>query len=68
MSANEQLPALVDCKGLMEELGVARATAEAIMRQLEIVTFPDLRKTFVKRADVHRLIAERTFNKDQVAA
>jgi hypothetical protein len=64
VSATE-LPALLDCKGLMRELGVSRASAEAIMRQLEVVSFPDLRKVFVKRADVHRLVAERTFKKDQ---
>jgi len=30
----EPLPALLDCKGLQAELGVTRAAAERIMRQL----------------------------------
>jgi hypothetical protein len=62
----DRLPALLDCRGLMAELGVKRATAEAIMRQLQVVTFPDHRKVFVKRADVAALIQSRTFSKDEL--
>jgi hypothetical protein len=62
------LPELLDCKGLMAELGVKRATAEAIMRQLDTVQIAGLRKTYVKRSDVLALLEERTFAKDQVAA
>jgi hypothetical protein len=36
------------------------------MRSLPVVTFPAIRKVFVKRDDVRRLIEERTFQKDQV--
>jgi hypothetical protein len=62
------LPELLDCKGLQAELGVKRATAEAIMRQLDTVQIAGLRKTYVKRSDVLALLEERTFAKDQVAA
>ena len=55
-------------KALRAELGVTRAAAEAIMRALPIVQFEDLRKVYVRRADVARLIEARTFDKGQVPA
>jgi hypothetical protein len=64
----DRLPELLDAEALRLELGVTRAAAEAIMRQLPVVAFPGLRKVFVKRSDVARLIEERTFEKDQVPA
>ena len=63
----DRLPELLDAKGLMDELGVTRAAAEAIMRQLPVVQFAELRKTYVRRSDVAALIEARTFEKDQVA-
>ena len=63
----DQLPELLDAKALQAELGVTRAAAEAVMRQLPIVQFPELRKTYVRRSDVAALIEARTFEKDQVA-
>jgi hypothetical protein len=65
-SANELLPALLDAKELQAELGVTRAAAEAIMRQLPVVQFEGLRKVYVRRADVLALVERRTFHKDQV--
>jgi hypothetical protein len=50
------LPQLVDCRGIRDELGVSRAAAEAIMRELLKVQFRGLRKTYVRREDVHRLV------------
>jgi hypothetical protein len=38
------------------------------MRQLPIVQFAGIRKVFVRRSDVERLIAERTFSNEQVPA
>ncbi|HEY0389910.1 MAG TPA: hypothetical protein VGC71_15830 [Gaiellales bacterium] len=61
-----QLPELLDVKALRQELGVSRAAAEAIMRELPVVQFAGLRKAFVKRSDVARLIEARTFAKDEV--
>ena len=63
----DRLPELLDAKGLMDELGVTRAAAEAIMRQLPVVQFAELRKTYVRRSDVGALLEARTFEKDQVA-
>jgi hypothetical protein len=60
------LPQLLDCKGLMAELGVTRAAAESIMRQLPVVQFDELRKVYVKRDDVAALIDVRTYAKDAV--
>ena len=66
--SGEPLPELLDAKHLTAELGVTRAAAEAIMRQLPTVQFEGLRKVYVRRADVRQLLEERTFRKDQVAA
>jgi hypothetical protein len=65
---SERLPELLDCRRLAAELGVTRAAAEPVMRQLPIVQFEGLRKVYVRRQDVARLITERTFMKDQVIA
>ncbi|HET6683065.1 MAG TPA: hypothetical protein VFG75_05155 [Gaiella sp.] len=54
------LPTLIDCGGIVRELGVKRATAEAIMRQLPKVQVPGHRKVFVVRADLARFIAQWT--------
>jgi hypothetical protein len=64
----ERLPELLDAKGLQAELGVKRATAEAIMRRLPVVQIEGLRKTFVRRDDVRRYLEQRTFAKDEVPA
>ena len=40
----EPLPNLLDCKALQDELGVTRAAAEAIIRQLPVVADRRLRK------------------------
>jgi hypothetical protein len=62
------LPQLLDCKGLRAELGISRAAAEALMRQLDTVQIPGLRKVYVRRSDVAAYLDERTFAKDRVAA
>lgn len=62
----DRLPELVDVKGLRAELGISRAAAEAIMRRLPVVQIEGLRKTFVRRDDVHRYLESRTFAKDVV--
>jgi hypothetical protein len=54
------LPELLDAKRLAAELGVTRAAAESIMRRLPKVEIEGLRKVFVKRDDVERLLAEST--------
>ena len=64
---SEPLPELLDVKALRAELGVTRAAAEAIMRQLPVVQIDGLRKTYCRRSDVARLLEERTFEKDSVA-
>jgi hypothetical protein len=60
------LPELLDAKQLQAELGVTRASAEAIMRRIPIVQIEGLRKTFVKRSDVAAYLESRTFRKDEV--
>jgi hypothetical protein len=62
----DPLPQLFDCKRLQVELGVTRAAAEKIMQALPIVQVPGLRKVYVRRPDVERLLEEHTFAKDQV--
>lgn len=65
---SEPLPELLDAKALQTELGVTRAVAERLMRKLPVVQFDGIRKTYVQRTDVVRLIEESTFEKHQVAA
>jgi hypothetical protein len=65
---SEPLPELLDAKHLTAELGVTRAAAEAIMRQLPVVQFEGLRKTYVRRSDVAAYLEQRTFSKAQVPA
>jgi hypothetical protein len=65
---SEHLPELLDCKSLARELGVTRAAAEAIMRQLPSVQVPGLRKVYVRRSDVAELLERSTFEKGQVPA
>jgi hypothetical protein len=64
----EPLPALLDARHLAAELGVTRAAAEKIMEPLPEVRLPGLRKRYVRRSDVERLLEEHTFGKDQVPA
>ncbi len=64
----ELLPELLDCKALRAELGVTRAAAESIMRQLPIVQIPGLRKTFVRRPDVFAMLERHTYAVDEVPA
>ena len=65
-SVTEPLPELLDAKTLRLELGVTRATAEAIMRRLPTVEIEGLRKVYVRRADVSRYLDTRTFAKSEV--
>jgi hypothetical protein len=62
----DPLPQLLDAKGLRAELGVTRAAAEKIMEGLPEVRLPGLRKRYVRRPDVERLLERHTFAKDQV--
>jgi hypothetical protein len=65
---NEPLPQLLDAKHLAAELGVTRAAAEKMMQSLPIVQLPGLRKTYVRRPDVERLLERCTFAKNEVPA
>jgi hypothetical protein len=60
------LPALLDAKQLRVELGVTRAAAEAIMRQVPAVVIPGLRKSYCRRSDVEALLERHTFAKTEV--
>ena len=61
----DRLPEFLDCRGIMRETGLTRATAEKLMRQVPIVKIPDSRKVLVRRSDVLRVLDEWTFAKDQ---
>jgi len=54
------LPRLIDLRGISEELGVTRAAAEKIMRQVPKIHVPGLRKVYVRRDDILRMIEEGT--------
>jgi hypothetical protein len=63
----EALPELLDAKKLQAELGVTRAVAEKLMRRIPLVVFEDVRKVYVRRADVVRLVEQRTFRTQRQA-
>jgi hypothetical protein len=58
MTEPTPLPTLLDCAKLARELGITRAAAEAIMRQLPKQHVPDLKKVYVRRDDVRELLDE----------
>ena len=63
---SDRLPELLDCKTLRDELGVTRAAAEAIMRQIPTVQIDGLRKVYARRSDVAAYLEQRTYAKDEV--
>ena len=63
---SDPLPQLLDARHLAAELSITRAAAEKIMQSLPIVQVPGLRKVYVRRPDVERLLEACTFAKDQV--
>jgi UDP-N-acetyl-D-mannosaminuronic acid transferase (WecB/TagA/CpsF family) len=63
----ERFEQLIDCKGIQDELGVTRAAAEKMMRQLPNVQVEGLRKLYVKRSDLKALL-ERSTKKETQAA
>lgn len=54
------LPTLLDTRGVMRELGITRAAAEAFMRRCPKVQVDGLRKVYVTRADLERVVNEST--------
>ena len=59
-----RLPETLDVKRLREELGVTRAAAESLMRNVPTVQIEGLRKSYCRRADVIAYLDRRTFPKD----
>jgi hypothetical protein len=59
-ATSAQLPRLIDQRGIAEELGVTRAAAEKIMRQVPKIHVAGLRKVYVKREDVLHVIEDGT--------
>ena len=55
-----ELPALVTCQQIQEQLNVTQSAAYKLMRQLGTIQFPGSRRVYVRRDDVHRLIEEST--------
>jgi hypothetical protein len=57
--------ALLDRRALAE-LGLQRRSVDHIFEQLDVVAFPDVRRTYVRSDDVRRLLADCTYGKDEV--
>lgn len=53
-----ELQGLYDCARLARDLGISRAAAEAIMREIPKQHVPGLRKVYVRGADVQALLDE----------
>jgi hypothetical protein len=47
----------------MDELGVKRSTAEAIMRAIPVQAVPRVRTLYVRRSDVVRFLDEKPFER-----
>lgn len=58
--ASTGLPRLVDRADIRAELGVSRAVADAIFRQLPVVKVPGVRRAYVRAADVARAVERWT--------
>lgn len=50
------LTGLYDCARLVRELGISRRAADTIMRQVPKQHVPDLKKVYVRGADVQKLL------------
>ncbi|MCY4088255.1 MAG: hypothetical protein OXG37_15555 [Actinomycetia bacterium] len=55
-----ELPVLVTCQQLQQQLNVTQSAAYRLMRQLGTIRFPGSRRVYVRQEDVHRLIEEST--------
>lgn len=56
MSTSDPLPGLIDRGGLVSELGISHAMADAIFRLLPVIRLPGVRRAWVKREDVKRAL------------
>jgi uncharacterized protein YjiS (DUF1127 family) len=54
--ATDQLPRLMSTRQIMDELGVTRAKAEAIIRRIPKQEIPGCRALLVRRDDVQRVL------------
>lgn len=54
---SEQASRLIDCAGIMRELGMARASAENLMRSIPKIKVG--RRVFVKRSDLDAELERR---------
>ena len=57
--------ALLDRRTLAE-LGLQRRSIDWLFRELEVVSFPGVRRTYVRADDVRRCLDEHTYTKHQV--
>ena len=55
-----ELPALVTCQQIQQQLGLTQSAAYRLMRQLGCIRFPGSRRVYVRLEDVHQLIEEST--------
>lgn len=60
MSEVRDLPRLMSTRQIMDECGVTRATAEAIIRRCRKVEIPQHRRLLVRRDDVLRVIEDNS--------
>jgi hypothetical protein len=57
--------ALMDRRAF-QELGLQRRSIDFIFREADVVSFPGVRRTYVRSDDARRIIDEHTYTKDQV--
>jgi hypothetical protein len=59
------LPAFVT-RGDLEALGLGRRAIDGLFRALPVVTFPDVRRMFLRREDVARYVEAHTYPSDEL--
>lgn len=56
---------LLDRRALAD-LGLQRRSIDWLFRELDVVSFPGVRRTYVRADDVRRVLDEHTYAKQQV--
>jgi hypothetical protein len=61
----EDLPAFCT-RADLEALGLGRRVTDGLFRALPIVSFPDVRRMFLRREDVLAYVEQHTYRSDQL--
>lgn len=66
MSGSGEMPALLDRGAVARLYGLTRTDLDRVFRLLPVVSLPESRKVYVRRADLDELLAAHTYDKGAV--